>query len=373
MNSSSTMHDTKVERRSTRVSHAVFFTVNGTDGNGEPFSEQTGTLDISFHGCKYFSRYAPPVNSWLTLEINDQVRDSSPHRLRARVAWVRKSRNLSGLFQVGVELETPGYLWNLSSPPEDWKKLRGVSDFDAPAFERQMTEVLALAQTGTYYQLLSVTSQSSSSQIKRNYLQLVRKFHPDHHMDRTEWTQPLHALMETVTLAYKTLSDDESRQKYDQRLGISGAFALRSRESELQKTGKECVEKARECFRAGNHGGAILWLRKAVEIEPESVKYRTLLARALSAVPPYRREATEHFQKAIELDPLNTTVQFQLAELYEEMKLPWRARRYYESILAIIPEDSRAQERLHQLNAATRNKSLHKRPLLGRLFMRGHK
>jgi curved DNA-binding protein CbpA len=373
MNSPSTKRDAKDERRSTRVNHAVFFTVTGTDGNGQPFSEQTGTLDVSLHGCKYFSRYAPLKNSWLTLEINDQPRDSSSRRLRARVAWVRKSRNLQGLFQVGVELESTGYFWELSSPPEDWQQCGRQRDSDAAAFERQMKELLALAQAGTYYQLLSVTSESSSSQIKRSYLELARKFHPDHHMDRTEWLQPLHALMGAITLAYKTLSDDTERQKYDQRLGMSGAFALRSRDSESQKTAKECMEKAKECFRAGNYGGSILWLRKAVDIEPQSMKCHALLGRALSAVPPYRREAIEHFQKAIELDPSNTTVQLQLAELYVEMKLPWRARRYYETILALDPENSKAGERLRQLDAAASNKSSHNPPLLQRLFRRRHK
>jgi len=356
------------KRRSTRVAQAVFVTVTGIDGDGKPFEEKTGTLELSFQGCKYFSRHAVPKNSCVTVEIPNQRASSPPHRFRARVAWVRKSRNLRGLSQVGVEFEAPGNVWGLANPPGDWRQPSVPRESEAPAFERDMKELLALAGTGTYYQLLQVTSDSPRSQVRRSYYELVRKFHPDRHMDRAEWTQPLHKLMDAITLAYRTLTDETARRKYDQRLAASGTFALGGRERELQKTAAECLEKARECYRAQNSGGTILWLRKAVDIEPTSSKYRALLARSLSAVPVYRREAVEHFQKAIQIDPFNTTVHFLLAELYEKMKLPWQARALYQKVLEIDAENDKARERLRLLDAAAGKRGPRKRAFLDRLF-----
>jgi len=355
------------KRRSTRVAQAVLLKVAGIDGDGQPFEEQTGTLELSFQGCRYFSRHAVPVNSWLTLEIPNQEGSSLPHRYRARAAWVRKSRSLRGLFQVGVEFEAPGNVWGLANPPQDWRQPSVPRESEAPAFERDMKELLALAGTGTYYQLLQVTSDSPRSQVRRSYYELMRKFHPDRHMDRAEWTQPLHKLMDTITLAYRTLTDETARRQYDQRLVASGTFAL-GRQNELQKTAEECLEKARECYRAQNYGGTILWLRKAVDIEPTSSKYRALLARSLSAVPAYWREAVEHFQKAIEIDPFNTTVHFLLAELYEKMKLPWQARVLYQKVLEIDAENDKAREQLRLLDAAAGKKGSRKRAFLDRLF-----
>jgi len=373
MDTARSSHNVGGKRRSTRVAEAVFLTVTGIDGNGQPFVEQTGTLELSFHGCKCFSKHPVTKNSRLTLEIPSQQARSHPQRLLCRVAWVRKSRGLRGLFQMGLELESSGSVWGLASPPEDWQQLAAPGESDAPAFEREMQELLALVESGTYYELLRVTSQSSRSEIKSNYYELVRKFHPDRHMDQPEWMQPLHKLMDTITLAYKTLTDEPARKKYDKRLAASGTFALGRHRSEMQQSAEECLEKARECIRAQNYGGSILWLRKAVYLEPASSKYRALLARTLSAMPQYRREAIEHYQQVIELDPLNATAHFQLAELYEEMKLPWRARPHYQRVLEIDPENSKSRERLRLLDAQAGKTGTRKRTLTERIFSHSRK
>ena len=356
------------KRRSTRVAAGVFLRVRGIDGNGQPFMEQRVTLEVSFQGCKYFSRYALPTNSWLTLEISNKLENSASQHFRARVAWLSRSRTLRGLFQVGVEFEAPGNVWGLANPPEDWRQPDGPGTPDAAAFEREMKELLALAETGTYYQLLRMTSDSPRAQVRHSYYDLMRKFHPDHHMDRAEWMPALHKLMEALTLAYKTLTDETTRRKYDEQLAASGTFTLGRHQSELQKTTEECMQKARECFKARNSGGAILWLRKAAEVEPNSAKYHALLARALSAVAPLRREAIEHFEKAVEIDPWNTTLRFQLAALYEEMKLPWRARPHYQKVLEIDANNTKAQERLRLLDAEPGEDGMSKQSFMDRIL-----
>jgi tetratricopeptide (TPR) repeat protein len=267
-----------------------------------------------------------------------------------------------------LEFETPGNVWGLANPPEDWRPPEVPGTPDVAAFEREMKKLLTLAETGTHYQLLRMTSDSPRAQVRHSYYELVRKFHPDHHMDRAEWMPPLHKLMEALTLAYKTLTDETTRRKYDEQLAASGTFTLGRHQSELQKTSDECMEKARECFRGQNSGGAILWLRKAAEIEPNSQKYQALLARALSAVVPLRHEAIEHFEKALEIDPWNTTVRFQLAALYEEMKLPWRARPHYQKVLEIDANNAKAQERLRLLDAEPGENGMSKQSFIDRIL-----
>jgi len=332
------------------VTQAVLLKVTGTDENGQEFVEETGTLELSSQGCRYFSKHPMAKDSWLTLEIHSEQPDIAPRSTRARVAWVRKSRNLRGLLQVGVELEEPGNIWGLANPPEDWDKEKNPKIDDQDAFEAEMKRLHSLLETGTYYEFLQVTSDSPRSQVKRNYYEFVRKFHPDLHMDQPERIPLLQELMETVTLAYKTLTDDAAREKYDAKLAEGGTFALRGQESDAQKTAEDCLVKARECSRAMNYGGAILWLRKAVVLEPNSAKYRALLARSLSSVTQFRREALEQLQKAEELDPWNTSVHLQLGELYEETNLPWRARAHYEKVLQVDAGNKKAREGLLRLD-----------------------
>ena len=252
-----------------------------------------------------------------------------------------------------------------AKPPEEKPQPEAPGDLDVAAFEREMKELLTLTETGTYYQLLGMTSDSPRGQARQSYYKLVRKFHPDLYMNHAEWMQPLQKLMESASLAYKTLTDETARLKYDERLAASGTFTLGLNRSELQKTADECMQKARECLRSQNTGGTILWLRKALEIEPESFKYRALLARALSAIEPFRREAVDHFEKALEIDPSNTSVRVQLAALYEEMKLPWRARQHYQKVLKIDPANTKVQEHLRLLDAET---VMSKRSFIDRVF-----
>ena len=361
------------KRRSTRVAAGVFVGVKGIDANGQPFTERRVTLEVGLQGCKFYSRYPLPKNSWLTMEIPNKQSNSASQDFRARVAWARRSRTLPGLFQVGVELESPGNIWGLADPPDDWREPAKPKSSVVTAFEKEMKELIALAETGTYYQLLRTTSDSARAQVRQSYYGIMRKFHPDLHMDHAEWTQPLHRLTEAVTLAYKTLTDESARRKYDERLASSATFTLRRQQSDLQKTAEECVQKARECLKAQNPGGTILWLRKATELEPKSDKYHALLARTLSRVVALRREAIEHFEKALEIDESNTTVRLQVAALYEEMKLPWRARLHYQKVLEIDSDNLRAQKRLRLLDAVASKDAVAKRSIADRILHRSPK
>jgi Flp pilus assembly protein TadD len=233
-----------------------------------------------------------------------------------------------------------------------------------------MKDLIALAETGTYYQLLGTSADSPRAMVRQSYYKIVRKFHPDHHMDHAEWIQPLHKLTEAVTVAYKTLTDEAARQKYDEHLASSRTFALGRPQSDSQRTAEDCLEKARECLKAQNSGGTILWLRKAAEIEPNSQKYHSLLARALSKVTPLRYEAIQHFEKALDLDPSNTTVRFQAATLCEEMKLPWRARDHYRKILEIDASNAKAQNRLRMLDDHPGRDGASKRSITDRILRR---
>jgi hypothetical protein len=347
-------------RRSTRVAQSVMMTVTGVDGNGEPFTEQTGTLELSSQGCKYFSRHALAKNAWLTLEIAGEPDESPAQKYRARVVWSRKSRNLPGLFQVGVEFEAAGNVWGLADPPADWPRPERSGKVGTAALQHEIKHMLALLETATYYQLFQVTSDSPSAEIRHRYYALVRKFHPDRHMGNPERLAAVHKIMDALTQAYKTLTNDIARREYDQRLVTSGKFHL-SHQSQAQKTAEECVAEARQAIRAQNLGGSILWLRKAVDLEPNSTNYLALLAGSLSAVPSFRREASEHLQKAIGIDPLNASLHLQLAELYEEMGLPWRAHPCYAQVLELDADHRQAKERLAALDASLHKKKSGKR------------
>jgi hypothetical protein len=107
-------------RRSTRIVRTVPLTIRGIDLLSQPFEERTTTLSLNTFGCRYPSRHHLPKNTWVTLEIASSENAEGRRRVRARVVWIQKPRSMRELFQVSVELESPGNIWSLELPPEDW-------------------------------------------------------------------------------------------------------------------------------------------------------------------------------------------------------------------------------------------------------------
>jgi curved DNA-binding protein CbpA len=222
----------------------------------------------------------------------------------------------------------------IAPPPETPRTEKSESRQE---FEEEMRKLLEVSRKATYYELLGVTAASTPAQVKQHFQRLARKFHPDRHMGRSEWNGLLQELMGHLTAAYKTLGDEEKRARYDKQLASAGAFTLGHHKTEKQETLDECLARAKEHLRAHDFAGSIFWLRKCVEIAPDGAEYHAMLARSLATVPQYRQEAIAHFEKAIELDLWNTSAYLQLAELYEVMRLPWRAVPLYRKILHIDP------------------------------------
>ena len=108
------------KRRSVRIVQAVPLTVTGVDALGRPFQERTSTLVINCHGCRYQSKHYVLKNMWVNLEVPHPDSGHPPRRVRGKVAWIQRPRTVRQLFQVALELETPGNAWGIGFPPEDW-------------------------------------------------------------------------------------------------------------------------------------------------------------------------------------------------------------------------------------------------------------
>jgi tetratricopeptide (TPR) repeat protein len=227
---------------------------------------------------------------------------------------------------------------------------------DQLLFERELKRLIEVAEKGTYYDLLGVNPASANSEIKKSYYALARTFHPDHHMGKTHLITSLQTLMFVATEAYHALRSECHRASYDKLLAAKGAFNLAREKTESQETGEDWMNRAKECLRARNFVGSIVWLRKCVHVAPDA-KSHLLLARSLGTVMAYRPEAVFHFQRAIELDPLNTEAYFHFGELYEAMKLPWRASPLYAQILTIDPEHAGARGHLSAIEANEKRKT----------------
>jgi tetratricopeptide (TPR) repeat protein len=156
--------------------------------------------------------------------------------------------------------------------------------------------------------------------------------------------------MDAFTKAYSVLSHEEKRAS-DRKLAHSYL------QTEEEQTTDNCFRLATKCRRDGNETGAIFWFRKCVNLAPEIAKYHVSLATSLATLNHFRREAVEHFQKAIELDQWDPLAYLQLGELYETLQLPWRAGPLYSKVLEMDPGHGVARQSLAPIDDSANKKS----------------
>jgi hypothetical protein len=135
-------------RRSTRVDRNVPLVVLGITRTGLSFQEKTSTVSLNLHGCRYPSRHEYPVGSSVGLRVLQPDGETISPVIRAFVKSVHPPASPRELFQVGVELESPANIWNVTPPPSDWNRLLGgsagtasMATAVAPALERPVTQV----------------------------------------------------------------------------------------------------------------------------------------------------------------------------------------------------------------------------------------
>ncbi|MGH9741166.1 MAG: hypothetical protein ACRD51_02315 [Candidatus Acidiferrum sp.] len=114
-------------RRSTRIDRTVPLVVLGQTKTGLSFQEKTSTVSFNLHGCRYPSRHEYPVGASVGLRVLQPDGESISPVIRAFVKSVHPPATSRELFQVGVELESPANIWNVSPPPSDWNRLLGGS------------------------------------------------------------------------------------------------------------------------------------------------------------------------------------------------------------------------------------------------------
>jgi curved DNA-binding protein CbpA len=62
-----------------------------------------------------------------------------------------------------------------------------------------------------YYDILEITPEAKAEEIRRAYIKLARKYHPDHNENNNA------AIMAELNHIYEVLSNPKKRQEYDKR------------------------------------------------------------------------------------------------------------------------------------------------------------
>ena len=115
MSNGSAVRKYQPARRSTRINQAIPVVVGGVDSRRGPYREEVSTITISAHGCHYESKYEVLPNAAVVLELEDGTEE------RGHVKWTKRPpEEVRGLYQTAIELDEPGNVWRIDTPPSDW-------------------------------------------------------------------------------------------------------------------------------------------------------------------------------------------------------------------------------------------------------------
>lgn len=228
-----------------------------------------------------------------------------------------------------------------------------------------------------HYELLGERPDASEGAVQAAYERIARQVHPSHaaRLGLAGRDGALRLLFERVTTAYRTLSDPESRRRYNehQLIDVSPEVDPASREEEARTIAKAHYERGLAFSSAGDVHSAIQLFEQASRLEPRA-EYLSALARHLARNPNWRERAVETYRAALELDPRSAEIRYEMGTVLEDLGDASRARVSYAAALSADPSHAAARDRLEKLVAsgkvASAEPSRGGRGLFSRLFGR---
>lgn len=186
-----------------------------------------------------------------------------------------------------------------------------------------------------YYELLAVPRDADAAAIRTAYARKARERHPDRFTDPEEKRRAQEEFT-TLTEAFNTLSNPNSRREYDLSLAAP-------RVALPEQIARDAYERAVRLMEQRAFHDAVELLRTAVHHQPQEARYHAALGQALSRNPHWVREAVQELEQAIRLDARRAQYHSQLAEVLLGQGLKLRARRAAETALQLDPGNRAAR------------------------------
>jgi tetratricopeptide (TPR) repeat protein len=195
-----------------------------------------------------------------------------------------------------------------------------------------------------HYEKLNVARNASVQDIKRGYFQHAKLYHPDRHFDleMSDMKEKLEILFSSIHDAYEILSEQSTRDQYDEFLAnqekrAAAATAAQEARPNAKKNAEVWFREAKKRYKAQDFWGAEEPSRWAVRLEPENAEYNFHLGLALSRIPRRGHEAEDFFIKATKLDSTNVEYLLELGNFYMKNGLKSKALAVYQKALKFDP------------------------------------
>lgn len=236
--------------------------------------------------------------------------------------------------------------------------------------DQNLAEALEMSENlerKDYYQILEVPQDADSTEIKKSYFRLARKFHPDMFDQNLphEIRVTVEEVFDRITKAYQILIDEQKRKDYDKTLRLPKED---SQKEWLRQAGLN-YERAKTLYSQGQYDESRILLEEAVRLNANKGSYFLLLAMAEARIPQYRRKAEANFIRATKLEPWNAKAYIGLGLLYKDEGLRVKAEKQFRRALKFDPDNEVALRELKMTRKGPQKRSL-KDLLTGDIFGR---
>ncbi|MCX7973494.1 MAG: DnaJ domain-containing protein [Candidatus Aminicenantes bacterium] len=236
-----------------------------------------------------------------------------------------------------------------------WKKKeKEEKEAELSSDLNEILEIQTKIATLNYYEVLGIARNASEEEIKKAYFHLARRYHPDRFGREIDpaWRDKINDVFNSLTKAYKTLIDSDSRRKYD--LTLAGAGEVEEKSSAAKAEIK--FRQARTLFNRGRYEEAVILLEECVRLVPNKAEYRLLLAMAEAKIPALHKKAELDFLRVQELEPWNVEAYVGLGLLYKEEGLLIKASKQWQKALSIDPDHKIARLELGKIEISKKKK-----------------
>jgi curved DNA-binding protein CbpA len=205
-----------------------------------------------------------------------------------------------------------------------------------------------------YYTALGVPQNATTEQVRKRFIELARKLHPDRFSGAAKVKAETD--FQEITEAFNILSDPNRRREHDMELAQPRSAPTSG--NDPKQLAKVYTQRGVKAYREKNFFEAADNFDRATKADPSNAKGWYHLALACSQQPRWLDRATAAIRRACELDEMNPSY-FKLAgRLFARAKMESEAERYYNQALRWGGEDAAVRSALEALTAKTKKGGL---------------
>ncbi len=228
---------------------------------------------------------------------------------------------LADLIEKGlVTWGEPGTTPDLSSSDTATRR-RGAKPKPKPkaldeATEKELERILDLAAKKRYPELLGVSGEASPAEVKKSYLEVIERFHPDSRPESIDAASH-HKLSKVCAAATEAMTALSTSRKERSTPAPPPRNGKTKAEFDRSTYAEELFRLGQRAYDTADYWEAIQLARQAIELDSGKAEYHHLLGIGLMKNRNWLKEAEECLRRASELDPKNAEYFGLLATVYK--------------------------------------------------------